>query len=762
MAVAVALVAMTAMLAGATSAVAKPGVPVLAFAPSPYDFGRVTPGESASRGFTLTNTGRKATGKLKVTLSGAATFTVTSDRCSGTRLRPGKSCVVMVRFAPTSVATATATVAAASKGRVSATVALSGTGTGLGGAQPGQLYWSGDDIWAADVDGSNPHNILSAFEPTLGVAVDSSHVYWINTNTGAVRRANPDGSNAQDLVPGSNAAPGTGGLAVDANHVYWTSYAAGSAPGTIWRANVGDGSNPQAIATAQATPFGIAVDGSHIYWTNSGDGTIWRANLDGTDAQSIVQGEGQQSLFAVTVDANHLYWTNRSQNTVKRANLDGTNPQTLLSGQSLPQAIAVDALYVYWSNLGDGTGAIRRANLADGTNPQVFIANTASPQLMAFTPPPAPALGFTPSSHDFGEVATKQAASQSFTLANSVGHATTGPLTVTVTGSAAFTTGSDTCTGTSLVPGASCTVTVSFAPTSLGIVTANLTAASQTPAASTTAALTGTGVGHIYWVNQGQTIEDGSVNVASSNGSNAQVIDGSGLPSFPVGVAVANSALYVASLGDLATDPDVGPAIIDYNSPVQEDCYFADSEGPDKLAINPNNPNDLYYRSPVTASDRPTIWRGTWPDCTSFHPIVTTQGLPQLGGLAVDANHVYWSNYRQLEGDGTIMRANLDGTGPVQLAQGLDAPQGLAVDANYLYWTNDGTTIVRASLHDVPFTPETIVTNQTGIPVALAVDATHLYWTTYNGTIWRANLDGTNPQQIIAGQNKPVAITASP
>ncbi|MGY4771640.1 choice-of-anchor D domain-containing protein [Kribbella sp. CWNU-51] len=336
---------------------------------------------------------------------------------------------------------------------------------------------------------------------------------------------------------------------------------------------------------------------------------------------------------------------------------------------------------------------------------------------MAFTPPPAPALGFTPSSHDFGEVATKQAASQSFTLANSVGHATTGPLTVTVTGSAAFTTGSDTCTGTSLVPGASCTVTVSFAPTSLGIVTANLTAASQTPAASTTAALTGTGVGHIYWVNQGQTIEDGSVNVASSNGSNAQVIDGPGLPSFPVGVAVANTALYVANLGDLATDPDVGPAIIDYNSPAQS-CDLAASEAPDKLAINPTNPNDLYFRGPATASDRPTIWRGTWPDCTSFHPVVTTQGLPQAGGLAVDAN--------------------------------------------YLYWANDGTTIVRASLHDVPFTPEPIVTNQTGIPVALAVDATHLYWTNFNGTIWRANLDGTKPQQIIAGQNKPVAIATSP
>ena len=80
----VALVAATAALAGATSAVAKPAAPVLAFTPSPFDYGRVTPGQSAAQRFTLTNTGGKATGKLEVTLSGAAAFTIGGDRCSGT------------------------------------------------------------------------------------------------------------------------------------------------------------------------------------------------------------------------------------------------------------------------------------------------------------------------------------------------------------------------------------------------------------------------------------------------------------------------------------------------------------------------------------------------------------------------------------------------------------------------------------------------------------------------------------------------------
>jgi hypothetical protein len=87
--------AAAAALAGAGPAAAKPKPPVLAFTPSAYDYGEVTTGETASQRFTLTNSGGKATGKLKVTLEGAAGFTITRDRCSGTKLRPGKSCVVI-------------------------------------------------------------------------------------------------------------------------------------------------------------------------------------------------------------------------------------------------------------------------------------------------------------------------------------------------------------------------------------------------------------------------------------------------------------------------------------------------------------------------------------------------------------------------------------------------------------------------------------------------------------------------------------------
>ena len=74
----------------------------------------------------------------------------------------------------------------------------------------------------------------------------------------------------------------------------------------------------------------MAVDASHLYWTNGGDGTIWRASLDGTSPQALVT--GQNRPFGVAVDPSYLYWSN-GDGTIWQANLDGTSPQSLASGQ---------------------------------------------------------------------------------------------------------------------------------------------------------------------------------------------------------------------------------------------------------------------------------------------------------------------------------------------------------------------------------------------------------------------------------------------
>ena len=63
------------------------------------------------------------------------------------------------------------------------------------------------------------------------------------------------------------------------------------------------------------------------------------ASLDGTGAHVIAS--GQKSPEAVAVDASHLYWTNFGAGTIMEASLDGTGAKAIASGQGRAVGVAV-------------------------------------------------------------------------------------------------------------------------------------------------------------------------------------------------------------------------------------------------------------------------------------------------------------------------------------------------------------------------------------------------------------------------------------
>ena len=105
----------------------------------------------------------------------------------------------------------------------------------------------------------------------------------------------------------------------------------------------------------------------------------------------------------------------------------------------------------------------------------------------------APAeLVISATAHDYGAVSVGGSASYTFVVSN-VGTMPSGMLTSAVSDVGNFPILSDACSGAMLAAGATCSITVSFRPTSTGPRSATL-AVSGLPGGTSAAALTGTGI----------------------------------------------------------------------------------------------------------------------------------------------------------------------------------------------------------------------------------------------------------------------------
>ncbi|KAH8678323.1 hypothetical protein BX600DRAFT_451901 [Xylariales sp. PMI_506] len=164
--------------------------------------------------------------------------------------------------------------------------------------------------------------------------------------------------------------------------------------GRILSCNV-DGSDLRTlIDEVQALPDGITVDHArgHIYWTNMGysfqndDGSIERANLDGSDRTTIVPAGKHVGLFTpkqitLATRSQKLYWCDREGMKVMRCNLDGSDIEVLVSTGSTAEdredrskwcvGIAVDesAGVFYWSQKGPAKGNQGRISRAQIETP---------------------------------------------------------------------------------------------------------------------------------------------------------------------------------------------------------------------------------------------------------------------------------------------------------------------------------------------------------------------------------------------------------
>jgi hypothetical protein len=174
----------------------------------------------------------------------------------------------------------------------------------------------------------------------------------------------------------------------------------------------------------------------------------------------------------------------------------------------------------------------------------------------------------------------------------------------------------------------------------------------------------------------------------------------------------------------------------------------------------------------LAATNSNLYWAGLLGNSVGRYGLVApgnlTQGLvsPALNAysVAVDSNYIYWTNSSELNGQGSIGRASLDGAvKQPNFIPNLTNPRGVTVDDGHVYWTNFGSnapgpgTIGRANLDGS--NPDNGFITGASNPIGIAVNGTHIYWANFgsaSNSIGRANLNGTSPDQnFITASDRP-------
>ncbi len=208
-------------------------------------------------------------------------------------------------------------------------------------------------IFSLNVDGSDVRNLVTGLYGPFDIALDVSagHMYWTEYQAGVIKRANLDGSGVtvvvQSILPGANAGAGHAqklapkpsfdaangassalygpwslDLDLQNGKIYWSepySY-------RIGRANL-DGTNVETVPVYVIFPLGMKLDvaAGKIYFTDGGDYTFKRANLDGSNTEVLFQSPSPYFIdFKLDIGAQKFYWTDYILDQIQRANFDGS------------------------------------------------------------------------------------------------------------------------------------------------------------------------------------------------------------------------------------------------------------------------------------------------------------------------------------------------------------------------------------------------------------------------------------------------------
>jgi len=397
--------------------------------PGALDLGTVAAGSKATNTVLMTNIGNSGLTGIIFTASGTGFSVDTATTTCTDTLGVGKNCNIGVTFTAAAGATAakpTGTLTV-SQGGVTKPVSLSAT------------------VLAPQAPPKLAINPLSA-ALTAAVGSTSATVPFYVTNTGDVASGIPSvtltGANAADFSIASStcvtALAGGSAAACQINVAFSPKAASATSEVAVLTVKDGTASSVTASLTGTAiTPSSLAITGG------PGLGTVI-VGATGTAVSFTVTNSGDSNSGVVTVGASDAGRFPISANTCV--------------GKDLKKGDACTFAVQFQPASGDSgvvTGTLTATGAASGIPAVLNVNGTAVP--------PAK-LTATPTALEFGKVPlNEETPAQTLTITN-VGGAPTGTLAVTNTG-AQFSIKGDTCTGATLAATKTCTITVTFSPT---------------------------------------------------------------------------------------------------------------------------------------------------------------------------------------------------------------------------------------------------------------------------------------------------------
>ena len=143
---------------------------------------------------------------------------------------------------------------------------------------------------------------------------------------------------------------------MDEANLYWTDYDFSNGNGTVMSVPSAGGSPVRLAVTNGGNTMGIAVDEKNVYFT-TGDGKMMQVPKNGGTVLTLSTALGNEP-WGIATDGKNVYGLSEpihGPGAIVRVPVGGGAAKVLASGQVAPVGIAVDASYVYWTDVEAGT-----------------------------------------------------------------------------------------------------------------------------------------------------------------------------------------------------------------------------------------------------------------------------------------------------------------------------------------------------------------------------------------------------------------------